>query len=115
MTTKPEAIWKVQQSEAQFQAAVQELATLQGWEWMHIGGRQMVSGFYRTPVSGSLGPGWPDLVLVRGEQMLFAELKSEKGRLSFPQKMVLNALVRTGHRVYLWKPSDWDQIVKVLE
>lgn len=109
------AQWVIEQSESQFQQAVQELATLEGWGWMHVRGRQMVSGYYRTPTDGPLGPGWPDLSLVRDGRLLFAELKAQKGILSKRQKEVLAVLRAIPcAEVYVWRPSDWSVILEVL-
>lgn len=115
MTVVSEPLFKVELSESQFQSQVQELATLYGWEYMHIRPGLNQRGAWRTPISGTLGAGWPDLILVRGQQMIFAELKSEKGKLTAPQVKVLNALEATGHPVFCWRPSDWDDVVRILK
>ena len=112
MSTEP--LFKIEQSEAQFQASVEQLATTLGWDWMHIRKAMNDRGYHRTPVVGSLGPGWPDLVLVKGERLIFAEMKSQKGRLAPHQQKVLQQLSATGHEVFCWRPSDWDKIVEVL-
>jgi len=56
--------------------------------------------------------GWPDLVALRqgfdgDTRIIFAELKSEKGKLSLPQEQTLELLRGTGHGVYVWRPSQW--------
>lgn len=112
MTSEP--AFKMELSESQFQGHVELLAMLFGWQYMHIRPGLNQRGKWRTPISGSLGAGWPDLILVRDSRMIFAELKSEKGRLTAPQVMVLNALEATGHEVFCWRPSDWDSITEVL-
>jgi hypothetical protein len=112
MTTEP--LFKVELSESQFQGQVQELATLYGWEYMHIRPGLNQRGAWRTPISGTLGAGWPDLILVRGDRTVFAELKSEKGKLTAAQVTVLNLLESAGHQVFCWRPSDWDTLVEVL-
>jgi hypothetical protein len=71
-------------------------------------------GSWRTPISGALGAGWPDLCLIKGSRLIFAELKSEKGKLTAAQVTVLNALEATGHEVFCWRPSDWDSVCEVL-
>lgn len=109
-----EALFKAELSEAQFQKQVEELAKIYHWHWMHIRPGLNQRGSWRTPISGDLGAGWPDLVLVRGDRMVFAECKSEKGKLTGAQVMVLNALEATGHEVFCWRPSDFDSIAEVL-
>jgi hypothetical protein len=51
-------------NEAQFQAQVVQLAELYGWAYLHIRPAR-IRDRHLTPVAGALGPGWPDLVLVR--------------------------------------------------
>jgi hypothetical protein len=53
--------------------------------------------------------------LVRGERLLFAELKREKGKLSAEQEAWLEDLRRVpGVEVYVWRPGDMDEIAQVL-
>ena len=88
-------------TEKQFQAQVVELAQTLGWL------------VYHTYDSRRSVPGFPDLVMVRNGVIHFAELKSEKGKLTPEQRLWLTELGR-GRVVYLWRPSDWDEIVEVL-
>lgn len=62
-------------------------------------------------------PGYPDLTLVRGERLIFAELKSMKGAVSADQDGWLDALRGVGVEVYVWTPADWysGEIERVLE
>lgn len=95
-------------SEKEFQAQVLSLARIGRWR------------VYHTFDSRRSEPGFPDLVLVRGERMIFAELKTEKGRVSAAQKGWLTALGVVADwpgsplEVELWRPSDWDDIVRTL-
>ena len=82
-------------SEKRLQGAIQQAARLTGWM------------YYHTHRSDRSPPGFPDCVLVRGNRLIFAELKSAKGRLTPPQKGWLEALKATGAEVYVWRPSDW--------
>ena len=109
-----EPVWKMEQTEAQFQQAVQQLATSLKWDWMHVRPSLNARNVYTTAVSGSLGSGWPDLVLCRGGRLIFAELKAEKGKLSANQIRVLNLLESAGHDVFCWRPSDWETIMETL-
>ena len=83
---------------------------------------------YHTHDSRRSPAGFPDLVLVRSERLIFAELKKEKGRVTPDQKRWLDALeacqVAPGPEmlpgdhwlpeVYIWRPSNWAEIVEVL-
>jgi hypothetical protein len=92
-------------TEKDFRQQILDLAHLLGWK------------AYFTWNSLHSPAGFPDLVMVHEEkrQLIFAELKSEKGKVTVAQYDWLTALEKVSKQVYLWKPSDWDYIVKVLE
>jgi hypothetical protein len=60
--------------------------------------------------------GFPDLVLANPEQkrVIFAELKSEKGKLTEYQREWLETLEASGQEVYVWRPGDIEAIVEIL-
>lgn len=92
------------ESEAGFQRAVIQLATLTGW--LH----------YHTHDARRSAKGFPDLVLVRQQpggppRVLFAELKSAAGRVRPEQRRWADVL---GPLHRLWRPADWDSIVEEL-
>jgi hypothetical protein len=60
--------------------------------------------------------GLPDLILCKPPRLIFAELKSERGRVRAEQQAWLDALRQcAGVEVYLWRPSDWASIVETLK
>lgn len=90
-------------SEKAFTAQVIELARRLGWKAAHF--RPGIQGRrYVTAMQGDVG--FPDLVLARNGKVLFAELKSESGRLSEAQLDWANTL-RT---LRIWRPRDIDLI-----
>ena len=89
-------------SEAGFQRQVQQLAQMRGWR-VHHNWTEMHSA-----------KGWPDLVLCRGSRLIFAELKSETGKVRPEQETWLADLKLTGNEAYLWRPSDFNEIQEVL-
>jgi hypothetical protein len=102
----------IPQSEAEFQQRVVQYAEEHGWHWMHIGrtGKYVANG-----AKGTLGKGWPDLVLVRGEQLIFAELKSQDaGPTPQHQLDVLNVLSAVATSTHIWRPSQLALIMDVL-
>ena len=89
--------------EKQFQAQVVKAARLYGWVALS------------TWNSKHSPAGEPDLRLIRPPRVVFAELKTENGRVTPAQREVMRLLsLCPGVEVYLWRPSDWDEIVKVL-
>ena len=89
--------------EKTFQAAVVAFAEASGWlvfwAWPP----------YKSP------PGYPDLTMIRGNRIVFAELKAISGYLKPHQRQVLKELSATGKvEVYVWMTVDWDELVGVL-
>ena len=91
-------------TERQFQVQVRELVALLGWDC------------YCWWSSMHSPRGFPDLVLVNADKsrIIFAELKSEKGKVSAEQRYCLDSLARCHHEVYLWRPADIEEIARVL-
>jgi len=90
-------------SEKAFESQVKDIAHLFRWLYYHT---------HRSQFSPA---GFPDCLFVRGsEPPIYAELKSMKGKLGPEQRRWLLALVNAGQRVYVWKPSDLDQIIEIL-
>lgn len=90
-------------TEKEFQANVLELATVLRWRTFHV-----------LDSRGSAA-GFPDLVMVRGPRLVMAELKSERGQLSEPQRVWLDDLgaVQTLD-TFEWRPADWPAIEEAL-
>ena len=89
-------------TEKQFESQVKGLAKTFGWL------------YYHTWRSFHSPAGFPDCVMVRGDRLVIAELKSEKGKVSEKQFEWLEALGRAKSEVYLWRPSNFDEIVEIL-
>lgn len=89
------------------------LAPMLGWRVLHLRPARTKHG-WRTPVEGDLGKGWPDLVLVRRDRVIFAELKSDTGKLTEEQRDVLGALQSAGMEVYVWRPRNIMEIADTL-
>lgn len=91
-------------SEADLQEMIREAAILNGWMVYHAyDSRRTTAGF-------------PDLVLIRDGVLIFAELKSAKGRLSEDQGIWIRALNQIHKtRAYIWRPADVDEIVEMLQ
>ena len=52
--------------------------------------------------------------MVRAHTILIVELKSEKGKVKPAQEEWLSALKKASISTYVWRPSDWDEIVEIL-
>jgi hypothetical protein len=98
-------------TEADFSTQVEGLLNLSGWRWHHSRPARTKDGWV-TPISGD--PGIPDIIAVRGDELIWIELKSERGRLTPGQYAWIGSLRVAGQRVYLWRPSDWDEVVEIL-
>lgn len=90
--------------EKHFQEQVRWLAKLAGWD--HI---------YHTWDSRKSPAGFPDIILVRDGRMIVAELKREGEQPSPEQYFWLLEFTKVpGVEVYLWDPTDWDELEAVI-
>jgi len=89
-------------SEKMFMAEVRMLLNRQGWR------------AYHTNNSRKSDAGFPDLVAVREKRVVGIELKTEKGVASAAQLNWIDDLKKADQEIYLWRPADWPEIVKVL-
>jgi hypothetical protein len=80
-------------TERQLQDAVRRAAAETGW--LH----------YHPYDSRRSEPGWPDSVFVKGDRILYRELKAAKGRLTPAQRQWLDALAIAGQDVAVWRPE----------
>lgn len=92
-------------SEAAFQAQVIQLATLCGW-----------LAYHTRDSRGSAG-GFPDLVLVHPtrRRVVYAELKSERGKVKPDQIRWIEALQSAGQNAHIWRPRHWPIIERYLK
>jgi hypothetical protein len=107
-----EAVPDWQTSEKAFMAKVVGFATEHGWL------------SYHTHKSANSAPGFPDLVMVRGGSLEFAELKVGTGKPTKQQERWFGALWELegiastygfdGIGVRLWYPDDWQEIERTL-
>ena len=92
-------------SEKQFMAMVIQFAKLMGWAVFHpYDSRRSTSGF-------------PDLTMVRGNRVLFVELKAATGRLRAEQVVWATTLAAVGGTVehHVWRPTtEWELIQEAL-
>lgn len=97
-----DAQWAASITEKAWQAQVLAIARVAGWLVYHpFDSRRSV-------------PGFPDLTLVRGPRLIFAELKTQKGRITPEQQRWLDALGNASAEVYLWRPADHDEVTATL-
>lgn len=82
-------------TEADLEAAVEQLARLRGWL------------VYHTRRSTGSVAGFPDLILLRGERILAVELKRD-GKQPTPAQMAwLTAFDAAHAETHVWRPKDW--------
>lgn len=101
------------ETEAEFQQKVIDLLHLHGFRVAHFRPAMTKDGRYITAVAAD-GAGFTDLVAVGHGHCWFIELKTATGRLSNAQSEWATALLDCGMEYYLWRPSDWGNIVKVV-
>lgn len=105
-------------SEAAFTTQVINLARWYKWRVAHFRPAMTKRGRWVTAVQGD-GAGFPDLVLVRGNTLIFAELKAERGRLAPKQEEWLESLrsakIGAFCWVFCWRPSQIEEIEGILK
>lgn len=91
-------------TETQLLAAVRKLARLTRWRTYH------------THDSRRSDPGFPDLVLLAADRkrVIYAELKTDTGRLTTEQEAWLRDLTTAGCETAIWRPADLPEIATVL-
>jgi len=90
-------------TERAWMRVVVEYAHLRGW------------GCYHTHDARHSVAGFPDLVLVRGERLVFAELKRHGQQPSAAQTTWLADLGRVpGVTVAVWRPTDFEEVQRAL-
>lgn len=89
-------------TEAEWQAAVVDLARSSGWLVIHI----------RTMTD--MEAGIPDLLCFRADRAMLIELKTATGKLSIKQQMWHARAADRGVVVHVWRPADYDRAVEVL-
>lgn len=105
--------------ERPFQDAIAALAQTMGWKVAHFRNSQTGNGRHVTAVAYE-GKGFPDLVLAHPSGcVVFAEIKSAKGRVSPEQRDwfdILDGLIAhpNVYGVFVWRPADWPDIVDLL-
>lgn len=91
-------------SERQWREAIVNFAEWNGWK------------VYWTWNSQHSPAGFPDLVLVRGDRCIFAELKAERGQVAAKQREWADVLsCCSSVEYYLWRPSDEDLVWELLK
>ena len=98
-------------TEGQLQAAIIRYAELMGWRLYHV---TNVHKKLRSHTS----VGFPDLHMVRGRRIVYAELKDAKKPRTDAQDEWARAIQKTDAEYYLWRPADWmsgrvDEILKM--
>jgi len=93
-------------TEAELQQNVIDLCRWLKLRVAHFRPAMTKAGNWITPVAAD-GAGFPDLVIVGRGGVIFAELKSAKGRLSHEQQEWIGDLHMASQRVVVWRPEHW--------
>jgi len=105
-TAQPRAADRKAWTEARLLREVRRFARRHGW------------ADYHAAISMGAPAGFPDLVLVRPPVIIFAELKSARGRLSSSQRAWLERFQQCSIpgrvETHIWRPNDWPDILRIL-
>lgn len=100
------------QTEGAFMEQVARMAMLFRWRVAHFRAARTDKG-WRTACQYD-AKGFPDLVLLRDERIVVAELKRDGEKLTPAQEAWIRAFQATASETYVWRPEDWDEIESVL-
>lgn len=90
-------------TEKEFSQQIADLAVAMGWK------------HYHPWTSIHSVAGWPDFVLCRPPRLIFAEVKTDNGKLTAAQREWLETLGQAPHvETFCWRPSDFEEIVALL-
>ncbi len=89
-------------------------AQSRGWKVAHFRPGMTKRGRWVTAVQGD-GKGFPDLILVRGDRIIAAELKVGKGKCTTEQDEWLTAFAIALIESCVWHPDRWETIKEILE
>lgn len=99
-------------TEREFTDQVLQMLATFGWQSLHIRpGRTATS--WRTPVAGN-GKGFPDILAIRRERIVVAELKVGRNKLTEEQRDWLHLWQLARAEVFEWRPEDFQSIAQVL-
>ena len=100
-------------SEAEFQRQVCDIAQLYNWMVDHTPPMRSAKGAIFT--GGLIGK--TDLVLfsLKGKGIIYAELKTQTGKVSPSQAVFRNLITSNGGEYHLWRPADLLAIVERLK
>jgi len=94
-------------SEDELLVDVAQRLTLGHWRWHHV--RRLDLGLQMGD------PGFPDVIALRGPDLLVVELKAPHGRYELGQREWLGAFDEVRRiRTATWRPGDIDEIGRVL-
>jgi hypothetical protein len=105
-------------SERDFKNTVVAFARDLGWLVHHDLPSQRANGSWATATQGDSG--FPDLVLVhpgdgaRKPMVVFAELKTQRGKTTEGQEQWLTALRAYGQLAFVWRPAQMQEICELL-
>lgn len=103
---------QAQANGASWESVLEDLLELGGWWWDHARPMQGMDGKWRTPLAGKKGA--PDYRAIRGAEMIHFEAKSQDAVVKPDQWEWINRMRAAGQRVYVWRPSDIDEVRSVL-
>lgn len=92
-------------SESAFQQQVVELLGMLGYSHNHVR-RSIGRGTKWTTATSCVG--YPDLHIWGRGRSMFRELKSDTGKLTTEQEMVLASMREAGIDADVWRPADLD-------
>ncbi len=106
----------VEPGQANLTSEALDVLSEKAWLWKVINYAEEQRGWkvYHVYHSQRSNPGFPDLILIR-EKVIVMELKTSKGKPTKAQLEWLEAFRMADAGAYLFRPSDWEEVKRVLQ
>lgn len=96
-------------AESDLLTGVLDIRRVPGWRTFHVRPGRTAHG-WRTTVSGN-GVGFPDLLAVRGDRIVVAELKIGWRALTDEQRAWLAAFATVSVEAHVWRDTDYPDTI----
>lgn len=101
-------------TEAQWQKQIEDALTVFGYWWMHVPSNVVVCPRCKHKIYRGIRKGFPDILAIKPPDILWIELKRERGQLEPEQTEVGQMLQACGQTWIHARPRDREQLLDLI-